>query len=125
MEQSSKYSWSLSHIPDGPLVAYIDSFTALLNEQGYSQSSAHLQTRLVADFSRWLKRNKVAVHEITLEHTKRYLRCRARHLLPRRGDVAALRRLLNLLLQLGVNTNQEVQIEATEVELIIEEFVLY
>jgi integrase/recombinase XerD len=125
MEQSSKYSWSWSHIPDGPLVAYIDSFTALLSEQGYSQNSAHLQTRLVADFSRWLKRNKVAVHELSIEHAKRYLRCRARHLRPRRGDVAALRRLLNLLRQLGVNTNHEVQIDATEVELIIEEFALY
>src|SRR5487761_2340578 len=111
MEQSSKYLWSLSHIPDGPLVAYIDSFTTLLNEQGYSQNSAHLQTRLVADFSQWLKRNKVAVHEITPEHPKRYLRCRTRHLRPRLGDVAALRRFLSLLLQLGVNTNQEVQIE--------------
>lgn len=125
MEQSSKYSWSLSQIPDGPLVAYIDSFTALLNEQGYSQSSAHIQTRLVADFSQWLKRNKVAVHEITPEHSKRYLRCRTRHLRPRLGDAAALRRFLSLLLQLGVNTNKEVQIEATEVELIIEEFALY
>ena len=81
-----------------------------------SQSSAHLQTRLVADFSRWLKRNKVAVHEMTLEHTKRYLRCRARHLRPRRDDTAALIRLLNLLRQQGVNTTQEVQAEATEVE---------
>lgn len=125
MEQSSKYSWSLSHIPDGPLVAYIDSFTALLNEQGYSQSSAHLQTRLVADFSQWLKRNNVAVHEITLEHTKRYLRCRARHLRPRRDDTAALIRLLNLLRQQGVITNQEVQTEATEVEQLAEEFVLF
>ena len=125
MEQSSKYSWSLSHIPDGPLVAHIDSFTALLSEQGYSQSSAHLQTRLVADFSRWLKRNKVAVHEITLEHTKRYLRCRARHLRPRRDDAAALIRLLNLLRQQGVNTKQEVQTKATEVEQLVEEFVLF
>lgn len=39
--------------------------------------------------------------------------------------MSTLRRLLNLLLQLGVNTNHEVQIEATEVELIIEEFALY
>ncbi|QKE40126.1 MAG: hypothetical protein HO274_01340 [Ferrovum myxofaciens] len=120
MEQPSKYSWSLSHIPDGPLVGHIDSFTALLNEQGYSQSSAHLQTRFVADFSHWLKRNKVAVDEITLEHTKRYLRCRARHLRPRRGDAAALIRLLNLLRQQGVNTQQEVQAKATEVEQLVE-----
>lgn len=125
MEQSSKYSWSLSHIPDGPLVAYIDSFTALLNEQGYSQNSAHIQTRLVADFSQWLKRNKIALREITLEHTKRYLRCRARHLRPRRGDVAALTRFLNLLRQQEVNTKQAVQTGATAVEQLVEEFALY
>lgn len=125
MEQSSKYPWSLSGIPEGPLVAYIDSFTELLSEQGYSQNSAHLQTRIVADFSQWLKRKDVAVQEITPEHTKRYLRYRARRRRPGRGDAAALRRLLNLLHQQGAIGEQVVPTEVTAIEQVVDEFALY
>lgn len=125
MEQSSKYSWSLLRIPEGPLAPYIDSFTELLSEQGYSQNSAHLQTRISADFSRWLKRQEVAVQEITPEHAEHYLRYRARHRRPGLGDAAALRRLLNFLHEQGAISDQAVPTEITPVQHVVDEFALY
>ena len=101
MKQSREYSWSLRHTPKGPLVPYVDAFTGLLSTQGYAQTSVHLYTRLVADFSGWLKQKNVTKEEITLEHTERYLRYRACHRRPRTGEVAALRRLLHLLHEEG------------------------
>jgi site-specific recombinase XerD len=97
MKQSREYSWSLRHTPKGPLVPYMDGFTRLLSTQGYTQASVHLYTRLVADFSGWLKQKNVTKEEIAIEHTECYLRHRACQRRPRKGDLAALRRLLDLL----------------------------
>jgi len=38
-----------------PLAPYISSFTKSLDDQGFVPESSHVQTRLVADFSCWLK----------------------------------------------------------------------
>jgi len=89
MTQSREYSWSLRHTPKGPLVPYIDAFVGLLSTQGYTPTSVHLYTRLVADFSGWLKQKNITKEQITLEHTERYLRYRASHRRPRTGDGAA------------------------------------
>jgi hypothetical protein len=48
-------------------------------------------------FSRWLKRQEVALRSITSEHPSRYLRYRARWALPSQGDAAALNHLLTVL----------------------------
>src|SRR6266704_937989 len=93
MEHSRKYSWSLRRTPDGPLAPYVDGFEGRLSALGYAETSAHLYTRLAADFSRWLKQKNVAKEEITSEHALRYLRYRARNQRPRTGDAAALTRL--------------------------------
>ena len=102
MRQSREYLWSLRHTPKGPLVPYIDAFMGLLSTEGYTPASVHLYTRLVADFSGWLKRKNIPKEQITLEHTERYLRYRASRQRPRRGDGAALRRLVHLLHEEGV-----------------------
>jgi integrase/recombinase XerD len=54
MEPSYSHSWSLQCVLEGPLASHISSFTKSLEDQGFSQESSHVQTRLVADFSRWL-----------------------------------------------------------------------
>src|SRR5207244_7958751 len=103
----------------------MDSFTGLLMTQGYAQTSIHLYTRLVADFSGWLKRKNVTKEEITLEHTERYLRYRACHRRPRTGDVAALRRLLHLLHEEGVIAVASAASETTPAQRLLDEYVLY
>ncbi|VTU45110.1 hypothetical protein SRS16P2_00008 (plasmid) [Variovorax sp. SRS16] len=97
MAHSREPSWSMARPPEGPLAGRINAFTSHLINQGYAASSAHLETPLVADFSRWLMTGGVALAEITPGHVARYLRHRARHKRPRRGDPVALGRLLTLL----------------------------
>lgn len=102
MKRSGETSWSLAHTPEGPLAEHIGAFTSSLVAQGFAAYSAHLCTRLVADFSRWLMRRHIGLSEITSGHADQYLRYRARHQRPRRGDSAALRRLLNFLRERGM-----------------------
>ena len=62
MGKPHEYSTSLRRRPEGPLTPYIDAFLRLLSTQGYSRASILLYTRLVADFSRWLK-NRVSAEK--------------------------------------------------------------
>ena len=125
MEHSRKYSWSLRRTPDGPLAPYVDGFEGLLSALGYAETSAHLYTRLVADFSRWLKQKNVAKEEITPEHALRYLRYRARNQRPRTGDAAALTRLLDLLTEKGDIAPRRTPIDVTPMQRLLDEYALY
>lgn len=125
MTQSREYSWSLRHTPKGPLVPYIDAFVGLLSTQGYIPASVHLYTRLVADFSGWLKQKNITKEQITLEHTERYLRYRASHRRPRTGDGAALRRLVHLLHEEGVIALAMETSSATPVQRLLDDYAVY
>jgi len=87
----------LSRVPEGPVAPYIDSFAGFISAQGYALSSICRQVRLVVCFSRWLKHNGAELHDITSDHPKRYLRCRARQVQPSLGDAAALSYLVDFL----------------------------
>ena len=92
----------LSRAPEGPLARYIGSFAESVCKQGYALDSIHRQVLLAACFSRWLKQNGVAVRGICPDHPVGYLRYRARHVRPCRGDAAALRHLIDFLRREGV-----------------------
>lgn len=87
----------LQQVPEGPLGAYIAPFVDFISAQGYSLSSIRRHACLAAGFSRWLKKKGVQLHSTTPDHTKRYLRYRARRLKPGLGDVAAFRHLIIFL----------------------------
>jgi site-specific recombinase XerD len=84
-------------MPEGPLAAYIGPFAESLREQGYAVVSIHKQVLLAACFSRWLKQRRVSLRSITSDHPMRYLRYRARQVLPYLGDAAALSHVLAFL----------------------------
>ena len=86
---------------EGPLASHISSFTKSLEDQGYAVDSSHTQTRLAADFSRWLKQTHAALPAITGQHILRYLRYRARHRRRRSSDTNVLKRFLDLLRDQG------------------------
>ena len=90
------------HLHEGPLSVYVDDFAALLQEQGYSPQSARMQTRLVADLSRWLRRQGLAANDLNPQRLKTYLKYRKHHLRPNRGDASALQKLMRLLRERGV-----------------------
>ena len=99
---------------EGPLATHIGSFTKLLEDQGFSQESSHVQTRLVADFSRWLKQTHAVLPAITGQHISRYLRYRARHRRRRSSDTCVLKRLLDFLRRQGAI--EELPIVSVEVK---------
>lgn len=90
------------HLHDGPLGVYVDDFAALLQEQGYSAQSARVQTRLVADISRWLQRKGLGANDLSPQRFKSYLKYRKHHLRPNRGDASALQKLISLLRERGI-----------------------
>lgn len=98
----------LSRPPEGPLAAHITVFARSLSEQGYAAQSLKQQVRLVAGFSRWLKQTGVDLPSICSDHSVRYLRYRARHVRPARGDRSALRHLIDFLHHDGLIAGQEI-----------------
>jgi site-specific recombinase XerD len=93
---------TVQRLHEGPLGPYLDAFAAEMHAEGYTQETAELQIRLVADFSHWLAKRRIPAREITAEHFPSYLRSRAHSRRPGRSDRAALQRLRNLLLRQGV-----------------------
>lgn len=100
----------LSQLPEGPLAAHIGLFAKSLSEQGYALASIHRQVLLAACFSRWLKQRCVGVRSICSNHVVLYLRYRARHVLPCRGDAAALTHLLGFLRREGVISAEKISV---------------
>ncbi len=87
----------LSRAPEGPLSVYLRAFVDFLSAQGYALNSIHRQVHLAACFSRWLNREGVALHHISADHAKQYLRYRAGKVKPCRGDAAALKHVIGFL----------------------------
>ena len=126
MEPSYSRSWSLKCVLEGPLAPYISSFTKTLDDQGFTPESSHVQTRLVADFSRWLKQTHAALPAITDEHIPRYLRYRARHRRPRSSDTYVLKRMLDFLRQQGAIAElPTVAIKVTPYRQVLDEYTVY
>ena len=100
----------LSRPPEGPLASHIVSFAEAIGEQGYAVDSVHRQVLLAACFSRWLKQTAVEVRSICADHPVRYLRCRARHVRPCRGDLAALRHLIDFLRRKGLIPAEKISV---------------
>ena len=98
----------LSRAPEGPLVAYLDSFAESANAQGYARYSIHRRVFLAACFSRWLGDNGVDLRSITAAHAAQYLRCRARRQRLCRSDAASLSHLIGLLRHKGVIPNEKI-----------------
>ena len=126
MEPSYNHSWSLQCVLEGPLAPYISSFTTSLDDQGFALESSHVQTRLAADFSRWLKQTHAVLPAIAGEHIPRYLRYRARHRRRRSSDTCVLKRLLDFLRQQGaIEEAPIVSVEVTPNQQLLDEYTVY
>jgi integrase/recombinase XerD len=126
MEPSHSHSWSLQCVLEGPLAPYISSFTKSLDDQGFSLESSHVQTRLVADFSRWLKQTHAVLPAIAAEHIPRYLRYRARHRRRRSSDTCVLKRLLDFLRQQrAIEELPTLSVEVTPSQMLLDEYTVY
>jgi integrase/recombinase XerD len=126
MEPSYSRSWSLRCVLEGPLAPYVSSFIKSLDDQGFAPESSRGQTRLAADFSRWLKQTHAVLPAITDVHIASYLRYRARHRRPRSCDTYVLKRLLDFLRQQGAIVElPTVAVEVTPERRLLDEYTVY
>ncbi len=125
MKQVGERLWVLLHEPEGPLASYLDAFARLLDEQGFKRRVLGPQIRVAAKFSQWLQAEHVVVEEVADDHVRRFFEISARQRAVKRGEFAALRRLMGFLRQLGVIRPLPERDEATPRERVLSAFAAY
>src|SRR5450631_1814215 len=102
-----------------PLAVPLEAYARQLHENGYSIQSGALQLRTLGRFNRWLSRRKLRSEDVDTAVTVQFLRGRAPNV--RRGDSAALSRLLTILQPNSSNAAPP----PTAVEVALEQFQQY
>ena len=87
----------LRRMREGPLGPHVDLFADRLLEEGHSRQSAWRNLAVVCDFSHWLARRDLDLHDIDERTVDAYQRFRARYRCPLGGHRPALLRLLSVL----------------------------
>jgi len=104
----------------GPLVSPLEAYAQRLHEDGYAAHSGFVQLRLLGCFNLWLDRKGLTRNDVDQATIERYLRGRAQSGKLRRGDSAALFRLLTMLRPEGSGVTPP-----TPVEVALEHFQQY
>jgi integrase/recombinase XerD len=81
----------------GPLASPLEAYAQRLHEDGYAIHSGFVQLRLLGCFNRWLDRKGLTSENVDAATIERYLHGRAQSRKLRKGDSAALFRLLTIL----------------------------
>lgn len=110
---------------DGPLGIDIDAYEALLQEEGYSRRSTYVHLHVVADFSRWLKRKRLAADHIGEQTVKRYLRCRRRFGERYRGASSVPYKFLGMLRDQGIINHKTPAVRADACKMAVADFERY
>ena len=88
---------TISVLTNGPLNPYLPAYAQRLHDEGYAVQSGQLQLRLLGRFSRWLDNKNLGVDEVDSSTVERFIRSRRKAAKLRRGDAAALARILHML----------------------------
>jgi hypothetical protein len=88
---------TIGALKGGPLASALEAYARRLHEDGYATHSGFVQLRLLGCFNRWLDRKGLTSEDVDAATIERYLRGRAQSRKLRRGDSAALFRLLTML----------------------------
>jgi site-specific recombinase XerD len=88
---------TIEALRDGPLASSVEAYAQRLHEDGYATHSGFVQLRLLGCFNRWLDRKGLTSEDVDAATIERYLRGRAQSRKLRKGDSAALFRLLTML----------------------------
>lgn len=91
----------IERAPVGPLSPYIESYIALVNEQGFAPPSVYEQIRVIVMFSQWLERSGCEIRDLDESVTERFLYQELKARWPHVCAPAILRRLLALLRRIG------------------------
>jgi len=88
---------TLDVLTRGPLGPYLTDYAQRLHDDGYATQSGQLQLRMLGHFNRWLECHRMVAATVTPSTLERYMRSRRRTGKLRRGDPAALARVLAML----------------------------
>src|SRR5260370_28235872 len=88
---------TIEALRSGPLASPLEAYAQRLHENGYAAHSGFVQLRLLGCFNRWLDRRGLASGDVGPATIEQYLRGRAQSGRLRKGDSAALFRLLAIL----------------------------
>jgi hypothetical protein len=75
----------------------LPAYAQRLHNEGYAVQSGQLQLRLLGLFNRWLVSKDLGADEVDSSTVERFLRSRRKAAKLRRGDIAALTRMLHML----------------------------
>ena len=92
----------LERLYAGPLGPYLNSFTSLLSEKGYTNYSIKVKIRLVAKFNRWLNQQNLGIDDLNLDLFDHFIKNQKTRDPVRRGDFATSKLLLRHLSDAGV-----------------------
>jgi len=79
---------------DDPLVPYLSSFAASLQEEGYATVTMQSKLGLLADFAKWLGHRGTSARELDEHHAAAFVSSRQRKHRVHRGDRETLRQFL-------------------------------
>lgn len=88
---------TIAALRDGPLASPLVAYAQRLLDDGYATHSGFVQLRLLGCFNRWLDRKGLTSDDVDAATIEQYLRGRAQSRKLRKGDSAALFRLLTVL----------------------------
>lgn len=88
---------TLDVLTRGPLAPHLQAYAQRLHDDGYATQSGQLQLRLLGHFNRWLERRRIVATDVDSSTVAQYVRSRRKTVTLRRGDTAALARLLGML----------------------------
>lgn len=88
---------TIEALRSGPLASSLEVYAQRLHEGGYTTHSGFVQLRLLGCFNRWLDRKGLASEDVDAATIELYLRGRAQGRELRKGDTAALFRLLAMM----------------------------
>ena len=116
---------ALGRLRRGPLTYYIDTFAALLLEQGYTKAGGKPKIRLVADLSRWLDQRHLQVSDLDEQTVSKFLQYKRRYGRVHRGYAATLQQLLQYLRKDGLIPAPTAKVDDTLLHRIESEFRQY
>lgn len=90
-----------------PWAGYLNAYTTLMKERGYSPVSVQAQVQLIIKFCDWLRRGHTEVHALDEIIVERFLRHYQSAGSARRGDVAGVYRFLYMLREHGAARRQK------------------
>lgn len=90
-------SRTIEALKSEPLAVPLEAYARRLHEDGYAAHSGFVQLRLLGCFNRWLGRKGLRSEDVDSGTIKQYLRGRQQSGKLRKGDSAALLRLLTIL----------------------------